>query len=73
MPTGKVKWFSAEKGFGFIEQDNGKQDVFVHWTAVEGLGNFEELRPNEQVEFEVERTDRGLKATDVKRMEQQTF
>ncbi len=36
MPTGRVKWFNAEKGFGFIKQDGARHDVFVHWSAVEG-------------------------------------
>lgn len=73
MPKGKVKWFSADKGFGFIKQDDSPQDVFVHWTAVEGLGNYEELRDNEPVEYEVEKTDRGLKALNVRRIEQDAF
>ena len=73
MPTGKVKWFSADKGYGFINQDDSPQDVFVHWTAVEGLGNYEELREGESVEFEIEKTDRGLKALNVKRIEQNVY
>ncbi len=73
MPTGKVKWFSAEKGFGFINQDSSSQDVFVHWTSVEGLEDYEELREGEPVEFEVERTPKGLKAINVKRQPQRTI
>ena len=52
MPTGKIKWFNADKGFGFIAQDGSSQDVFVHWTAVEGLDNYEEMREGEPVSFE---------------------
>ncbi len=73
MPTGKIKWFSADKGYGFIKQDASSQDVFVHWTAVDGLGDYEELRDGEPVEFEVEKTDRGLKAVNVKRLEQSAY
>ena len=73
MPTGKVKWFSADKGYGFIKQNDSPQDVFVHWTSVEGLGNYEELREGETVEFEIEKTDRGLKALNVTRVEQNVF
>ena len=71
MPTGKIKWFNADKGFGFIAQDSSNQDVFVHWTAVDGLDNYEEMREGEPVSFEVENTDRGLRAVNVKRVEKQ--
>ena len=73
MPTGKIKCFSADKWYGFIKQDASNQDVFVHWTSVEGLGNYEELREGESVEYEVEKTDRGLKAQNVKRIEQNVY
>lgn len=71
MPTGKIKWFNPDKGYGFIEQDGSNKDVFVHWTAVEGLGDFERMREREPVSYEVEQTDRGLKAVNVKRLEQE--
>jgi CspA family cold shock protein len=71
MPTGKIKWFNPDKGFGFIAQDGSNQDAFVHWTAVEGLGNYERMREGEPVSYEVERTDRGLMAVNVKRLEQE--
>ena len=71
MPTGKIKWFNPDKGYGFIEQDDGNKDVFVHWTTVEGLGNYESMREGEPVSYEVEQTDRGLKAENVKRLEQE--
>ena len=71
MPTGKIKWFNADKGFGFIAQDGSSQDVFVHWTAVEELDNYEEMREGEPVSFEVENTDRGLRAVNVERVEKQ--
>ena len=71
MPTGKIKWFNADKGFGFIAQNDSNQDVFVHWTAVEGLDNYEEMREGEVVSFEIEKTDRGLRAVNVERSENQ--
>ncbi len=67
MPTGKIKWFNADKGFGFIDQDDSHKDAFVHWTAVEGLGNFEPMSEGEPVSYELEETDRGLKAVNVQR------
>lgn len=50
--TGKVKWFNSEKGFGFIEQANGGDDVFVHFSAIQGDG-FKNLEEGQAVEFEV--------------------
>ena len=52
MPTGTVKWFNANKGFGFIEPDEGDADVFVHVTAVREAG-LEKLDDNQEVEFEM--------------------
>lgn len=67
MARGKVKWYSAEKGYGFIEQDGGGEDVFVHHSAVDELGFKEELREGEDVEFTIEEGPKGLKAVDVER------
>jgi CspA family cold shock protein len=68
METGTVKWFSAEKGFGFIEPAEGGQDVFVHKSNIIGLSWDEGLRDGESVEFEVESTEKGLSALNVQRM-----
>ena len=65
MVEGIVKWFSDQKGFGFIEQENGK-DVFVHHSAINGSG-FKILAEGDRVSFDVEATDRGLKAKNVTR------
>lgn len=65
--TGKVKWFSQEKGFGFLTQDNGP-DVFVHHSAIEGAG-FKTLHEGERVEFEVINEPKGLKAQNVVRLD----
>ncbi|GGM34099.1 cold shock-like protein CspLB [Paraliobacillus quinghaiensis] len=61
--TGTVKWFNADKGFGFIEQENG-DDVFVHFSAIEGEG-FKTLNEGQSVEFEVVEGDRGPQAANV--------
>ncbi len=66
MPEGKVKWFNEAKGFGFIEQDGGK-DLFVHFTAITGEG-FKTLSEGQRVSFEVEETSKGPKAKNVQKI-----
>ncbi|MCK4762744.1 MAG: cold shock domain-containing protein [Candidatus Aminicenantes bacterium] len=66
MPTGKVKWFNAQKGYGFIEMDNGK-DIFVHHNAISGDG-FKSLDEGESVEFDVKQGDKGDHADNVVRL-----
>jgi len=63
MKQGTVKWFNAEKGFGFIEVEN-EDDVFVHFSAIDGDG-FKSLDEGQQVEFEVVDGDRGPQAANV--------
>jgi CspA family cold shock protein len=65
--TGTVKWFSQEKGYGFIRQDHGP-DVFVHHSAIEGTG-FKTLDEGERVEFDVIEEPKGLKAQNVVRLD----
>ena len=67
MAEGTVKWFNNSKGYGFIEFDDGP-DVFVHYSAIEGTG-FRTLAEGDQVEFEVAEGDKGLHATDVRKIE----
>jgi len=63
MEQGKVKWFNAEKGFGFIERESG-DDVFVHFSAIRSEG-FKSLDEGQEVSFEVEEGQRGPQATNV--------
>lgn len=61
MKKGTVKFFNEEKGFGFIQQEDSNQDIFVHKT-----GLIDRIRENDQVEFEVEQGQKGLNAVDVR-------
>ena len=63
MVHGRVKWFNARKGYGFIQQDDG-QDVFVHYSAIQSDG-FASLNENDEVEFEIVDGDKGPQASNV--------
>jgi CspA family cold shock protein len=65
MAKGKVKWFSNQKGYGFITRDDGK-DVFVHYSAVSGEG-YKTLEEGQEVEFDVTQGPKGEQATNVKK------
>jgi CspA family cold shock protein len=64
VAEGTVKWFSNEKGYGFIERGNGEADVFVHFSAIDGEG-YKSLTEGQRVSFEVVQGDKGLQAANV--------
>ncbi len=63
MAKGKVKWFNAKKGYGFIASESG-EDVFVHYSEIQGSG-YKSLEEGQAVEFEIEQNPKGLKAKNV--------
>lgn len=64
MAQGTVKWFNAEKGYGFIAVDGGGDDVFVHYSAINSSG-FRSLEEGQRVEFDVTQGDKGVQAANV--------
>ncbi len=64
MATGTVKWFNESKGFGFISQDSGGDDVFVHFSAIQG-GGFKTLAEGQKVTFEIGQGPKGPSASNV--------
>ncbi len=66
MQRGRVKWFNEQKGYGFIQQENG-EDVFVHYTAIEDEG-YKTLAEDQEVEFEAVESQKGLQATRVRKL-----
>lgn len=64
MEKGTVKWFNESKGYGFISRDSGEDDVFVHYSAIQG-GGFRNLQEGQTVEFEVVKGPKGFQASNV--------
>ncbi len=67
MAEGTVKWFSDKKGYGFIEQGEGQEDLFVHYTSIEMEG-FRSLSEGDRVSFDVQESDRGPEAKNVQKL-----
>ncbi|MGD8697739.1 MAG: cold shock domain-containing protein [Gemmatimonadales bacterium] len=67
MTRGRIKWFNDSKGYGFIEQPDGQEDVFVHFSAI-NMEGFKTLSEGQEVEFELRQTDKGLQAANVTRV-----
>jgi cold shock protein len=65
MPTGTVKWFSSEKGYGFIAPDDNSDDVFAHHTAIQ-MNGYRTLTENQKVEYDVEQGQKGLQAANIR-------
>jgi len=64
LATGRVKWFNNQKGFGFIEQENGGKDIFVHHTGIKGDG-YKSLQEGQSVQFDIVDGEKGPKAVNV--------
>jgi cold shock protein len=65
MPEGTVKWFNADKGFGFIQPETGGEDLFVHFSAIQ-MDGYKSLDEGQRVEFEVTEGQKGPQASDVR-------
>jgi cold shock protein len=68
MPKGRVKWFSDAKGYGFIQQEDGTPDIFVHFSEIDGNG-FRSLQEGMLVEFDIQQGPKGMKAVTVRKTE----
>jgi len=64
---GKVKWFNESKGYGFATPEDGSKDVFIHFSSIQGSG-FKTLAENDAIEFDVEQSDKGPRAVNVRKV-----
>jgi CspA family cold shock protein len=67
MARGRIKWFNDAKGYGFIEQPDGAEDVFVHFSAI-NMEGFKTLSEGQEVEFELRQTEKGMQAANVSKV-----
>ncbi|WP_374999410.1 cold-shock protein [Aeromicrobium sp. CTD01-1L150] len=65
MATGTVKWFNADKGYGFIAPDDGSEDVFAHFSAIQ-ISGYRTLNEDQKVEYDVEQGQKGLQAANIR-------
>jgi CspA family cold shock protein len=70
MATGTVKWFNNAKGYGFVTPDEGEQDVFIHFSAIE-MDGYKTLKEGQKIQFEINEGPKGLHAANVQMVEQQ--
>ncbi|NMW22160.1 MAG: cold shock domain-containing protein [Chlorobiaceae bacterium] len=66
MATSKVKWFDGKKGYGFLLNPDGGEDIFVHFSAIQSEQSFKVLNQDSEVDFEVDKTQKGLQAKNVR-------
>lgn len=71
MPTGTVKWFNNAKGYGFILADQGNEDLFAHYSAIQ-MDGYKTLKAGQQVSFEITKGDKGLHAINISAPEEAT-
>jgi len=65
MTTGVVKWFNNAKGYGFVTPDEGANDIFVHFSSINGMDGYKSLKEGQKVEFEVTEGPKGLHASNI--------
>jgi CspA family cold shock protein len=70
MATGTVKWFNNAKGYGFVTPDEGEQDVFIHFSAIE-MDGYKTLKEGQKIQFDINEGPKGLHAANVQMVEQQ--
>lgn len=66
MATGTVKWFNAEKGYGFIAPDDGSADVFAHFSEIASQGGYRTLEENQKVEYDLTQGPKGMQASNIR-------
>ncbi|WP_295121672.1 cold-shock protein [uncultured Leifsonia sp.] len=66
MATGTVKWFNAEKGYGFIAPDDGSADVFAHFSEIQSQGGYRTLDENQKVEYDLTQGPKGMQASNIR-------
>ena len=73
MATSKVKWFDGKKGYGFLLNPDGGEDIFVHFSAIQSEQSFKVLNQDSEVDFEVDKTQKGLQAKNVREVADNGF